>query len=135
MWQKSKDWVTRFVQWFLSVINLFVDWLYDRLDLWQNKQHGIASFKKIRSLILFLAVVFVDIYVVVHSTVLPVTFLLWTVLAMLAASFGENVLLSFFDVLKAQRLGGDLGTVQLYRSPGRDPQQGIDPPPEPADGP
>lgn len=103
--RKGYDLVTRSVRWGLGLLDLLVDVIYDRLDLWQNKERRIASFKKIRSTALYSVVVGVIVYVVSHSFGKPpVEFLTIMLLAMLAASFGENVLMAFFEVL-ARRWG------------------------------
>lgn len=128
--QKSYDIITRFISWILRVVDLILDELYNRLDLWQNKERRISSFKKIRSMVLYTVVVGVIVYVVQHSFGKPpIQFLTVMLLAMLAASFGENVLMAFFEVL-ARRWGDLPSRLSAHDSgPPEDPRSSTTPPP------
>lgn len=99
-------WLRHAVQGVLSVVDVFVDYLYDRADLWQNKEHQTADHAKVRSFVLYAIVGGVYLKLALGWTFgsdtakpFPATYLLYMGWALLALSAGERVLLAFFKML------------------------------------
>lgn len=91
-------WIQGVVRGMLSVLNVLVDYIYDRADLWQNKQHQVADHAKVRSFVLYVmvSVVYGKLSLSTDGKPLSPLFLSEIGLAMLALSAGERVLLAFF---------------------------------------
>lgn len=92
-------WIQGWVRGILSVLNVLVDYIYDRADLWQNKQHQVADHAKVRSFFLYASVTVVFLrlaFFADQDKPLSPLLLGQLGLAMLALSAGERVLVSFF---------------------------------------
>jgi len=100
-------WLRDGVKGVLSVLDVVVDYVYDRADLWQNKAHGIADHAKVRSFLLYSIVGFVYLTLALrvafgYSALVSTTYLLYMGWALLALSAGERVLLAFFKMMSGR---------------------------------
>lgn len=99
-------WLRAAVRGGLSVVDVLVDYLYDRADLWQNKEHRTADHAKVRSFLLYAIVAGVYLKLALGMTFgsdtekpFPATYLMYMGWALLALSAGERVLLAFFKMM------------------------------------
>lgn len=91
------------LRWFMNqvmgAVDIILDEVYDRFDLWSNKTLHIADFSKVRSFMLYMAaiftIIFVTTYSLIHSKSLPIAFLEISIGFLITAAFGERTLIAF----------------------------------------
>jgi hypothetical protein len=111
-----------------------LDRVYDRLDLWSSTP-GVdgareSDYAKVRGCIFYLFVLLLlawEMWTLSSAHEFPIGQITLQIVALLAYTMGERTFIAFLHAWSERGGTVDTETIELYRSPDRDPTLGIDP--------